>query len=280
MISYTKTYLGLVFFIAMFICTSLVGRINAQNPVVSQDGIEVIIPDKSDKKLNSYFLINGGYQNQYLVTVPMIPENTPSEKYSVNSLNGLQTLVEGYSIGLGVMNKTKSYLEVGLLADFYNNSVVITKTGERSMGLWVLEQTNGTSELTDPFEEDHERVSEVYVIRACLRIKLPLGPVSLWGGITGGSYTSTVRYTERDAVTFFNSASKTLVAPSYQAGLDFMIRNKQDKDILSFTFYADFTSPKIEESIYDVVVSGWDFEAIGGNKVISPVRFGLAIGIH
>jgi hypothetical protein len=255
-------------------------ELKSQITAAKGDGIEVIIADKSDRKLNSYFMINGGYQTPYLVAVPMIPENTAPENYSVNTLNGMQALTEGYSFGLGVFNKTKSWLEVGLLVDYYNNSIAITKAGERSMGPWVLEQTNNASDLTDPFDEDQNRVSEVYVIRACVRLKLPLGPVRLWGGIAGGSYTSTVRYTGREAVTFFNSATKTLIAPSYQLGMDFMIHNKRDKDILSFTFYADFSSPKMEESIYDAVVSGWDFEAIGGNKVISPVRIGLAIGFH
>ncbi len=255
-------------------------ELKSQNLVAKGDGIEVIVADLTDRKLNSYFMINGAYQTPYMVAVPMIPEHTPAGDYSVNSLNGLQALTEGYSFGLGLMNKTKSWLEVGLLADYYNNSLAITKAGERSMGPWVLEQTNNTDDLTDPFDEDHNRISEVYVIRACVRLKLPLGPINLWGGITGGSYTSTVRYTEREDLTFINSATKTLIAPSYQVGMDFMIRNKEGKDILSFTFYADFSSPKMEESIYDTVVSGWDFETIGGNKVISPVRFGLAIGLH
>ncbi len=34
-------------------------------------------------------------------------------------------------------------------------------------------------------------VSEVYVIRATAKLKLPLGPINLWAGITAGTYTST-----------------------------------------------------------------------------------------
>ncbi len=132
----------------------------------------------------------------------------------------------------------------------------------------------------DPFEVNHRRVSEVYVIRATLRLKAPLGPVKLWVGITGGSYTSTVRFTEREEVNFFNSSSKTLIALSYQTGLDLMIRAKQKDDVLSITLFADFAGPKMEESMYDVIVQGWDFSVPEGNRVISPVRFGIAVGIH
>lgn len=265
----------IVIFLGGLLCAE---NLHAQDPVPVNDGIEVIVPKKTDRKLNSYFLLNGGYQNPFMLTVPMIPENTAAGNFVIE--DDLMALAHGYSFGLGVLNKTRSFLEVGLLADYYNNSVDITKTGERSMGPWVSEQNNGGSNLTDPFDADHQRVSEVYVIRATVRLKLPLGPVHLWVGITGGSYSSTVRYTERAEVSFFNSSSKTLIAPSYQTGLDLMIRNKQEGDVLSITFFADFASPKMAESMYDTVVSGWDFSVPEGNRVISPVRFGLALGIH
>lgn len=249
-----------------------------QDSVISSNGVEVVLPSKTAKKLNSYLSLNGGLQKPYMLIVPMIPESTPADNFIEETV--LMALAEGYSFGIGLLNKTNPYLDVGLLADYYNNSVPITRVGERSRGPWVFEQTNETSNLTEPFENDNNRVSEVYVIRATIRLKLPLGPINIWAGITGGSYTSTVRFTERDEVSFFNSASKTLIAPSYQTGIDFMIKNKQEEDIFSITFFADFSSPKMEESIYDTVVSGWDFTVPEGNSVISPVRFGLAIGIH
>ena len=62
--------------------------------------------------------------------------------------------------------------------------------------------------------------------------------------------------------------------------VDFADINKEHKDVLSITMFADFSSPKLEESFYDTVVSGWDFAVPDGNMVISPVRFGIAIGIH
>lgn len=252
-------------------------NLHAQDPNQG-DGIEIVVPKNADRKLNSYFTINGGFQNQYMVSVPMIPESASPGEYIIE--DDLKALAHGFSFGLGVLNKTGSYLDIGLLADYYNNSVDIAKTGERSMGPWVSEQNGGLSEMTEPFVADHQRVSEVYVIRAAIRLKLPLGPVNFWVGITGGTYTSTVRYTERDEVSFFNSSSKTLIAPSYQTGVDLMIRNHKKEDVLSMTFFADFSSPKMEESMYDTVFPGWDFSVPEGNHVISPVRFGLAIGIH
>lgn len=249
-----------------------------QDPGGTKNGIEVIVTKPSDRKLNSYVMFSGGYQYPYLVHVPMIPESTSSKEFEIG--DDLQANTHGYYFGIGVMNKTKRYLDVGLLADYCSNSVYITRSGERSMGPWVLEQSNGESNYTETFDENNKRVCEVYAIRASVRLKLPAGPMKFWLGLCGGSYTSTVRYTERDEMNFFNSARKTLIAPSYQAGLDIMIRNKQDEDAFSITLYADFGGPVIEEALYDVVISGWDFSVPEGNRVVSPVKFGLALAIH
>ena len=266
-------------FVLMIIIMCLwLPSMNAQDSTIINNGVEVVLPNKTDKKLNSYVLLNGGVQNPYMVIVPMIPESTPGENYTEGA--ELMAIAKGFSFGFGILNKTNPYLHVGLLADYYNNSVPIARTGERSMGAWVYEKTNEASTLTEPFDTDHNRVSEVYVIRATVRLKIPMGPVNIWAGITGGSYTSTVRLTDREEVSFLNSASKTLIAPSYQAGIDVVLKNKQKEDVLSLTFFVDFSSPKMEESMYDTVIEGWDFAVSEGNNVISPVRFGLAIGIH
>lgn len=252
--------------------------LNAQGVVYDQDDIEISIPSKTAQKRNSYLSINGGIQHPYMVTVAMIPESTPSENYIEET--ELKALAEGYSFGIGLIKKPKSFLEVGILADFYNSIVPITRSGERSTSLWVLEKNKGASIYTVPFEEAHDRVSDVITIRGIIRLKLPLGPINVWAAITGGTYSSSVRFTDQDETTFFNSTSKTLIAPSYMAGLDLVIRNNQKKDVLSFTLFADFSSPRMEEKFFDVVIPGWDFAVPEGNNVISPVRFGLSVGIH
>ena len=136
------------------------------------------------------------------------------------------------------------------------------------------------SNISEPFEDDHSRVSEGIAIRATLRLKLPLGPIDIWGGITGGTYSSTVRYTELVDADIFNSYSIGLIGASYMAGINYLIKDKKENTRASVTFFADFLGPKIKENIVNTVNLDWNFENPIGNRVMSPVRFGLSIGIH
>ncbi len=250
----------------------------AQEPVNNPPGVEVIIQDQREKVLNNYFFIHAGYQNPYWVTVPMVPETIKPENFREGEQ--LETLASGYFLGAGIMNKTQKFLEVGLMGDYYYSTAALTRSGQRSMGPWVRLQTTDNSYYTDPFDTDHNRVSEIIIIRATARLKLPLGPVNLWAGIAAGTYTSTLRLTNREDMSIFNSARATLVAPSYQGGIDILFKDSQKRERVSITFFAEFHSPTMEENFYDTVIEGWSFYLPDGNKVISPFRTGVSLGIH
>ncbi|MCF8226408.1 MAG: hypothetical protein K9J30_11080 [Bacteroidales bacterium] len=275
--SFIRTNYSKISFMVLVCMLSSANQLKAQDSVIVDEGIEIIVPTFRERLQDSYFFINGSWQTPYMVTVPMIPENTPPENFTDNG--ELHVLTEGYSFGIGMLKIHNKIFEAGFLVDYYYNAVPVTQSGERSMGPWVLEQT-GTSMYTTLFEKDHNRVSETLVIRATARLKWPLGPVKLWGGLAGGTYSSTVRFTDRDKTSAINSTSRNQLGLSYQAGMDLMIKNKLEKDILSVTLFADFASPRMEEKMLDAIETGWMFEYPGGNKVISPVRIGIAFNVH
>jgi hypothetical protein len=268
--------MGRKFYLGTFILTFLmfVNQLFAQTDTSVVVGVKVKVPSK-EKKNTSYIFLTGGYQNPAWYRVPVIPE------FPVNmEIKGDKVRVPGWFAGIGIMKKTRTKFEVGILADFYKSTIPVAFSGQRSTGDWVLEQSANTTAFTDVFSSDINRVSEVIAIRASIRYKIPAGNFQFWGGIAPGTFSSKVYFSESG----FNDALKTYVQTSaglsFQAGVNLIVKNAQGKDMLRFSFYSDFSSPKIEEKMIGLFKPSWKFINSDGNYAISPVRFGFAIGIH
>jgi hypothetical protein len=239
-------------------------------------GIKIIVPSK-EKKNNSYFFISGGYQFASWYKVPMVPENHTG----LTTKGHMDVKVPGWFCGIGIMKKTRSNFEVGILADFYRTIIPLAYSGQRSTSDWVFEQTGNVSYFTDVFENDINRISEVYSFRAAVRYKVPIGKFQIWGGLAPGTYASKIYFVEKNSNGAAKEFRETSLGLSYQAGINFVVKNARGKDMLRFTLYSDFGSPGIEEKMISLFNHPtWNYSNSEGNSVINPVRLGFAIGIH
>lgn len=258
----------------MLIAVAFSNQLYAQKDTSSIVGIKIKVPEKS-KKNNSYIFITGGFQNPVFYKLPVIPE------FPVNMvLDGNSAKASGWFAGFGIMKKGKSNFEVGILGDFYKTTIPVAIEGQRSTGDWVYEQTANTSYFTDVFLTDINRVSEVISIRAAVRYKIPVGKIHFWGGIAPGTFSSKVYFSEGGYDKALKATMQTTAGITFQTGVNFVVRNKIGKDILRFTFYSDFVSPKIEEKVVGLFKPSWIYNNREKNYAISPIRFGFAIGIH
>jgi len=238
-------------------------------------GVKVKVPSK-EKKSNSSIFVTGGYQNPAWYRVPVLPE------FPLNmEIDGDKVRVPGWFAGIGVLKKTKSNFEVGLLADFFKTTIPIAISGQRGKSDWVFEQSANISDVTDfAFTTDLNRVSEVIAIRATVRYKIPVGNFQFWGGVAPGTFSSKVYFSQGG----FNESIKTYMQTSagltFQAGINLMVKNSVGKDLMRFSFYSDFSSPLIEEKLIGLFKPTWKFINTDKNYAISPVRFGFAVGIH
>jgi len=261
-------------FSLILIISFYAGDMLAQYDTSVVSGVTIKVPVK-EKKKNSYIFLTGGFQNPTWYKVPVIPE------FPVNMvIKGSSVKASGWFAGFGIMKKSKKHFEVGLLADFYKTTIPVAYSGQRATGEWVTTQTPDSSSFTDVFTTDMKRVSEVISLRASVRYKIPVGKIQFWGGIAPGTYSCKVYFPEGA----FDKSQKTYVQTtagiSFQTGINFIVRDKLGKDMLRFTFYSDFSSPKIEEKMAGLIKPDWIYKNTDRNYAISPVRFGFAIGFH
>jgi len=265
-----------IFFLLFIVLFTIIGssHLYAQKDSSIVSGIKIKVPEKG-KKNNSYIFITGGFQNPVFYKLPVIPE------FPINMvLDGYSAKASGWFAGFGIMKKGKSNFEVGILADFYKTTIPVAFEGQRAKGDWVFEQTANTSYFTDTFLTDMNRVSEVIAIRAAVRYKIPVGKIHFWGGVAPGTFSSKVYFSEGGFDQAHKTSIQTTAGITFQTGVNFVVRNKIGKDILRFTFYSDFVSPKIEEKIVGLFKPSWIYRNTDRNFAISPIRFGFAIGIH
>jgi hypothetical protein len=237
------------------------------------DGVKVIIPSKEKKKKSSYFIVSAGYQLPSWYRVPMTQEY-PHNMITDGSMN---VKVPGKFAGIGIMKKTKSHFEFGILGNYYETNIPIARKGQKSTSDWVYEQSG--SYKTDFDTLDIDRISEVFSIRATVRYKIPAGKFQFWGGIAPGTYSSKIEFTDENTTEVFRVFRETSLGVNFEAGMDFLIKNKKGKEILMFTLFSDILGPRIEENMNNLFKTTWTFENPDGNNVVNPIRLGFAIGI-
>lgn len=248
--------------------------LRAQYDTIVHEGVKVIVPLK-EKKSNSYLFICGGAQLPAWTKVPMTPEDPKNM-----ILNGRMSVKSaGWFAGIGILKKTKSNFEIGLLGDYYRSSIPVAFSGQRSVSEWVFVQSDSSSLYTDVFANDINRVSEVLSFRASIRYKIPIGKLQLWGGIAPGTFSSRIYFDEKGSGTP-KEYRETRFGMSYQAGFSFQTKDSKGADMLRFTFFADFSGPKVEERFISLFKPGWKFINTDKNYIVNPVRIGLAVGIH
>jgi len=247
----------------------------AQVDSMKFDGIKIVVPSK-EKAGNTYFFISTGYQFPSWCRVPMIPENARH----MNIKGDMNVKVPGWFAGIGIIKKTKTHFEAGLLVDFYTTSIPVAYSGQRSTSEWVYAQNNYLSYFTQIFDNSIHRKSEVISFRASIRYKLPLGRFQFWGGLAPGTFSSTIKYSEENNNEPIKTYRVTTIGLNFQAGIDLIKKNKKGNDMLRFTIFSDFFSPEIEEKMISLFNPGWNFINSEGNYVINPFRLGFALGIQ
>jgi len=248
----------------------------AQADTLKYADVKVIVPSIKKKPRTSYFLFSAGYQVPAKYKLPMIPENP----YNIDVTGDLNVKVPGWFAGIGLMKRTRSRFEAGLLVDYYRASTPVAYAGQRSTSDWVYERSGSTNYFTDVFENNIDRVSEVFTVRATVRYKLPLGNFRIWGGLAPGTFASNIRFMEEGNSEPLGRYMDTSLGLNYQAGMDYMIKNQKGKDKAAFSLFADFSGPKVEESFISLFRPGWIFKNTEGNYVINPFRVGFCVGLY
>ena len=243
-------------------------NVKAQEDSKNIDGITIIVEEK-DKSKNSYIFISGGYQAPAWIRVPMTPENSPD----IHKQGNMKVQVPGWFTGFGIIKKTKSRFEAGLLADYYKSCIPVAYSGQRSTSDWVYEQNFNTGYFTQVFEDDILRVNETLSFRGVIRYKIPVPNFSFWGGLTGGTFSSKISFNEASYV-------ETSLGASLQAGIDFNIKDAMEKDLFSISLFSDFLSPKIHENMISLFNPNWMYVNSDGNYSVNPFRIGVSVGIH
>jgi hypothetical protein len=261
--------ISILFRLLLFPVNQAIGQVDS----TKFKGVKITVPSK-EKKNNTYFILAGGYQNPSWYRVPMIPENHSNLTIKGN----MNVKVPGWFAGFGFMKKTRTPFEVGLLVDFYKTSIPVAYSGQNSTSDWLMMVQSGNPNYLSA--NDIDRISEVYSFKASIRYKISLAKTQFWCGLAPGTFSSKVWFKEINNNEPAATYRETSLGLTYQAGINFLIKNSKGKDIFSFTFFSDFSSPKIEEKMISLFEPGWKFMNSEGNYAINPVRLGFAIGIH
>lgn len=248
----------------------------AQADTLKFDGVEVIVPSTGKKKNNTYFLISSGYQLPSCYRVPMIPEIS----HNMEVRDNMYVKVPGWFAGIGIVKRTRSRFEFGILANYYETSIPVAKSGQRSTSNWVYEQSGNGSYFTEVFENDVDRISEVFSFHATVRYKIPAGKFQFWAGLSPGTFSSKINFSDKQSTIPHGIYRETSLGLKFETGIDFMIKNRTGREVLLFTIFSDFYGPGIEEKMISLFNSGWKFINTEGNNVVNPVRLGFSLGIQ
>ena len=192
----------------------------------------------------------------------------------------MEVYIPGWTAGIGIMKKTKSRFEAGLLADYYRNSVRVAISGQSSTSEWVYEQSGNTSYFTRVFENDINRINEAISFRGTVRYKVPVNIFRVFGGVTGGTFSNNISFVESSSSGFKDIYSETSLGLSFQAGIDIALKDKDGLEIVSISLISDFSAPEIEEKIFMSFNPGWRYVNSEGNFAVNPVRIAFAVGFH
>ncbi len=236
-------------------------------------GVE-IIPTRTFKKTPTNFYFSGGIQNKTWYKVPMVPESIdPTILRNGNELSG-----KGWFAGIGASKPTDLHLEFGLMLNFYSSSVPVALEGQRSTSDWVYEMSG--NEFTDEYTYNIDRVNNVYSIRTFARYNLNFKPMNFWVAVFVGTFSSAINYKAQGQSEALGNFNHTSLGANGQAGLDYIINDEAGNAKYSITVFADFLSPKMSETIFSIFQNSWYYNTGAENYVVSPVRFGLMLGLH
>ena len=247
----------------------------AQADTMKFEGVKVIVPQSDKKKNNTCFIFSSGYQLAAWYKVPMIPEFPHNMVIDGN----MKVKTPGWFAGFGIMKRTRSRFEYGILANYYVTTIPVARLGQRSTSQWVYENTDSVSYFTSLFEYDVNRVCKVISVRASFRYKIPAGKINFWGGVSPGTYSSIIEYTDEKTPKPFRTKRITSLGVNFEAGIDFPFQNKKGNELFMLSFFCDFSGPMIDDSMNNLFKPGWKYINTEKNYVVNPVRLGFAIGI-
>ncbi|MFZ5939391.1 MAG: hypothetical protein ACOYXB_02350 [Bacteroidota bacterium] len=236
-------------------------------------GVEVVAPRK-EKASRTNFYLSGGMQYKTWYSVPMVPENIDATVLR----NGNELVTPGWFISAGASKPTDLHLEFGIWLSYFQSSVPVAFAGQRSTGDWVLEQTG--SLYTDPYAYNVDRINNVYAIRIFSRYNFNFSPFNYWIAVYAGTYSSNIIYQGEGQSDPEGSYNHTSLGVNGQTGLDYVISDELGRARFSFTLFAEFLSPRVSESIFGLFENNWYYISDADNYVVSPIRFGVMIGIH
>lgn len=248
---------------------------SGQQEIDDGKGITVIVPSK-EKVKKTYFTFAGGYQIPSIVNVPMVPENAPD----LVKESDMEVVIPGFFAQLGIIKKTKSNFEIGLLSGYYSNSVHVALKGQRSTSDWVLEESGNTDRFTDIFDEDVLRTSNVVAIRAAIKYNYSIQNVNVWIGITGGTYSSAIDFSNNNGSNSYGASHLTALGLSYLLGIDLIKENEEGDDVFGISIFTDISSPVIYDKYISLFNPGWIYDNPAGNHSVNPSRVGLSFNIY
>ncbi len=261
--------------VSVLFCLALLSVIaGAQSDSTVISGIEIIPPVKmKGTRTNIYF--SGGLQNSAWYKVPMVPVSLAPEMVRY----GDEVVGQGWFVGLGASKPTDLHLEFGIMLNYFYSSVPVAYNGENSTSAWILEQT-GTTSISGPYPYSINRQNSVYSIRTFARYNVNFKPMNFWIAGFAGTFSSSIKYTGEGQTEDEGTFNATSLGVNFQTGIDLGFYDKMGRLRSSLTLFADFLSPHISESIFGLFEDNWLYKPEDKTIVISPVRFGVMLGLH
>lgn len=209
-----------------------------------------------------------GYAMSGKVETALLP--TTTDDYA--DMNPMQ---RPFGIGIGIDYKLSPNLRVFLDGNVTTFRKLVGIEGENSASFWVYEMTGYESHEVGPFTDDAYFYMDTSGGRIGVKYDFPAKKARPWVGAGLGIYSWKAEYATDDRGGTWGSDDGIATGMTFLAGVDFLLGNAT-----VISLFGDFASPVANPVIEDLFHDGWTWDNVGGNHVMGPYRFGVALGFR
>jgi hypothetical protein len=191
---------------------------------------------------------------------------------------GMNPIDAGWGMGVEIEYAVAPYLRVFADGNYFTYKKQVGIAGQYSFSDWVWEMTGYGSNQLGPFDKDAYFYMDATGFRAGAKLVLPAGRFAPWVGAAYGYYMWTATYGTADRSGMWGQATGYLWGLTYLAGVDWNLALSPGNDMI-LRVYADLASPVAFPVIENLFNPGWTWDNSGGNHIMGPYRFGIALGM-
>ena len=223
------------------------------------------LPGGQIKRVKSFAAFNIGMMNG-LMSTPVNPTNSSMNPGGLNEAGGN---FMGFSFEREITPDLRFFLDY----NFTRRQLPIAEEGGYATGFWVGEQTGWASNTVGPFSTDVDALIETSGVRLGAKYFFTKpGTLRPWVGLGYGVYFWTFDFLNSSRTKRYGKGTGIVNGLTYLAGVNLKIGKKA-----YIVLYGDFASPVCNVKIDNLFYSGWTWDNRGGNHVMGPYRYGLAL---